>query len=132
MSSQSQNTQTARDAIGQYLQNNPGWTEVTPIVRSTGYTRGHILQTATDMANDSSSSVEKRKNFSKPVVAYIFNGNWEFPGADPQEYIQLIRMYSNSPPATLTSMSLSDLQSELRNVADGTTVPEFKVEFRIP
>lgn len=132
MSSKNKNRQTARDAIEQYLKTNPGWKEVATITNNTGYTHGHILQTATDMANKSSTSVERQKNFSKPIVAYLFNQNSEVPGSNPKTYIRLIKRYSNNPPASLQSMSLNELQDELRNIADGTVVFEHKVEFRIP
>lgn len=123
---------TAVDAIEQYLQTNPGWHEVAEIANATGYSHGHTLTTGTSLAADNTSPVERRKNRSKPVVAYILNGNSEVPGSDPQRYIDLIRRHSTSPPSNLGAMSLDQLQTQLRKVASGTTVFEWKVEFRIP
>lgn len=130
MATSSSNPSTARDAIEQYLQNNSGWYEVATIANATGYSHGHVLSTGTDMAND--DIIERRKNTGKPVVAYLFNGDSEVPGSDRQKYIRLIQMYSNDPTGNLQSKSLSNLQDKLRSVADGTTVFDFKVEFRKP
>lgn len=132
MSSGTSSNTTAEQAIKQFLSSNSGWHETQPLATATSYSIGHVRSTATVMAEEQNSPVQKRKNTRKPVVAYIFNGNWEFPGSDRQAYIRLIRMYANSPPSNLLSMSLSSLQSTLRSVADDTAVPEYKVEFRIP
>lgn len=130
MATNSSNPSTAEDAIEQYLQNNTGWHEVATIANAIGYSHGHVLTTGTDMANN--NVIERRKNTGKPVVGYLFNGDAEVPGSNRQRYIQLIQMYSNGPTGNLQSKSLSDLQDKLRNVADGTTVFEFKVEFQKP
>lgn len=130
MATNSSNSSTARDSIEQYLQNNSGWHEVAPIASATGYSHGHVLSTGTEMAEN--GNIERQKNTNKPVVAYMFNGNSEVPGSNRQRYIQLIQMHSSSPTGNLQSKSLSDLQDKLRDVADGTTVFEFKVEFRKP
>jgi hypothetical protein len=132
MSSQQQNSTTARDAIEQYLRKNGGWHEVNPIAVSTGYSHNHILRTGTEMADDTNSPVERRKNTGKPVIGYRFNGASEVPGSDRQAYIRYIRMYGNGVHGKLKAKSLSDLQDILRGIADSTVVFDFKVEFRIP
>ena len=132
MSSQNQQSTTARASIKQFLSNNGGWHEVNPIATSIGYSHGHVLQTGTAMANDGNSPVERRKNGNKPVIGYRINGDTKVPASDRQKYIRLIRMYSNAPPSNLNSMSLDTLQTQLRNIADARIVLEHKVEFRIP
>jgi hypothetical protein len=132
MSSQSQGGSTAETAIAQFLHNNPGWHEVRAITVATGYSNGHIRNTAKRMADDNNDSVEGRKNLSKPVVGYSLNGTLEVPGANRQKYIRLIKQHATHPPSNLSSMSLSKLQDELRRVADSTTRIESKLEFRIP
>jgi hypothetical protein len=131
MSTQSQPSSTAEQAIQQYLDSNPGWHEVRAITVATGYSNGHIRSTAKRMADDGNSPVEGRKNLSKPVVGYSLNGNLEVPGANRQKYIRLIKQHATHPPSNLNSMSLSKLQDELRRVADSTTRIESKLEFRI-
>jgi len=130
MATNSSNPSTARQAIKQYLQNNSGWHEITPIVNATGYSRTHILSTGTEMAE--SGEISRRKNTGKPVVAYLFNGTAEVPGSDANRYIRLIKKYSSGSVENLQGMSLEELQNKLRELADGTTVFEFKVEFRHP
>ena len=132
MSSSNSGGTTATTDIAQFLSNNSGWHEVAEIANATGYSHGHVLSTATKMANDSSSPVKRRKNRRKPIIGYIFNGQMEVPGSDRQKYIRLIKLYGTNAPANLHSMTLDRLQKELRRVADGMSRLDSKVEFRIP
>lgn len=132
MSSTSQSTPTADTKIEQFLSNNPGWHEVKPIARATGYSDGHTRQTATELARQRSNPVRRRKNHRKPIIAYVVNGSVEVPGSNRQRYIQLIRQHANGPPGNLTSMSLSELQQALYRIATARTVIEWKVEFMVP